>query len=132
VVGLVFFLVQYTPVVSVTLIAGMFGSLGYILWFAFVKCEKVERERLLLATVLVLGAVVFWTLFEQAGSSLNLFAATNVNLTCCRIRCSGSAARSCWARPSNWRRRAGARPASCGSTPRSTPPRPRRSTPAGS
>uniref|UniRef100_B0T5F3 Amino acid/peptide transporter n=1 Tax=Caulobacter sp. (strain K31) TaxID=366602 RepID=B0T5F3_CAUSK len=81
VVGAVFFLVQYTPVVSATLIAGMFGSLGYILWFAFVKCEKVERERLLLATVLVLGAVVFWTLFEQAGSSLNLFAATNVNLT---------------------------------------------------
>ena len=80
VVGLIFFLVQYTPVVSATLVAGMFGSLGYILWFAFVKCQKVERERLLLATVLVLGAVVFWTLFEQAGSSLNLFAATNVNL----------------------------------------------------
>jgi POT family proton-dependent oligopeptide transporter len=80
VVGAIFFLVQYTPVVSATLVAGMFGSLGYILWFAFVKCEKVERERLLLATVLVLGAVVFWTLFEQAGSSLNLFAATNVNL----------------------------------------------------
>jgi POT family proton-dependent oligopeptide transporter len=76
----VYLLVQHTPVVSVTLIAGMFGSLGYILWFAFVKCEKPERERLLLATVLVLGAVVFWTLFEQAGSSLNLFAATNVNL----------------------------------------------------
>ena len=76
----VFFLVQHTPVVSVALIAGMFGSLGYILWLAFAKCEKVERERLLLATVLVLGAVVFWTLFEQAGSSLNLFAATNVNL----------------------------------------------------
>ncbi|MGR4862213.1 peptide MFS transporter [Caulobacter sp. LARHSG274] len=80
VVGAVFFLVQYTPVVSATLVAGMFGSLGYILWFAFAKCEKVERERLLLAVVLVLGAVVFWTLFEQAGSSLNLFAATNVNL----------------------------------------------------
>ncbi|MFH7468257.1 hypothetical protein, partial [Pseudomonas syringae group genomosp. 7] len=29
VVGLVFFLVQFTPVVNVTLIAGMFGSLGY-------------------------------------------------------------------------------------------------------
>jgi POT family proton-dependent oligopeptide transporter len=81
VVGLVFFLVQYTPVVSATLIAGMFGSLGYILWFVFAKCQKVERERLLLAMVLVLGAVVFWALFEQAGSSLNLFAATNVNLT---------------------------------------------------
>ncbi|WP_454758402.1 peptide MFS transporter [Caulobacter segnis] len=80
-VAAVFLVVQRTPVVNVTLLAGMFGSLGYILWFAFVKCEKVERERLLLATVLVLGAVVFWTLFEQAGSSLNLFAATNVNLT---------------------------------------------------
>jgi POT family proton-dependent oligopeptide transporter len=80
-VGAVFLVVQRTPVVNVTLLAGMFGSLGYILWFAFAKCEKVERERLLLATVLVLGAVVFWTLFEQAGSSLNLFAATNVNLT---------------------------------------------------
>jgi len=80
VVGVVFFLVQYTPVVSATLVAGMFGSLGYILWFAFVKCPKIERERLLLAVVLVLGAVVFWTLFEQAGSSLNLFAATNVDL----------------------------------------------------
>jgi len=80
-VAAVFLVVQRTPVVNVTLLAGMFGSLGYILWFAFAKCEKVERERLLLATVLVLGAVVFWTLFEQAGSSLNLFAATNVNLT---------------------------------------------------
>ena len=79
-VAAVYFLVQHTPVVSATLLAGMFGSLGYILWFAFAKCQKVERERLLLATVLVLGAVVFWTLFEQAGSSLNLFAATNVNL----------------------------------------------------
>ncbi len=79
-VAAVYLLVQHTPVVSATLIAGMFGSLGYILWFAFAKVEKVERERLLLATVLVLGAVVFWTLFEQAGSSLNLFAATNVNL----------------------------------------------------
>ena len=76
----VFLVVQRTPVVNVTLLAGMFGSLGYILWFAFAKCQKVERERLLLATVLVLGAVVFWTLFEQAGSSLNLFAATNVDL----------------------------------------------------
>ena len=80
-VAAVFLVVQRTPVVNVTLLAGMFGSLGYILWVAFAKCEKVERERLLLATVLVLGAVVFWTLFEQAGSSLNLFAATNVNLT---------------------------------------------------
>ncbi|OYW90893.1 MAG: MFS transporter, partial [Caulobacterales bacterium 32-67-6] len=31
--------------------------------------------------VLIFGAVVFWTLFEQAGTSLNLFAARNVDLS---------------------------------------------------
>jgi POT family proton-dependent oligopeptide transporter len=36
--------------------------------------------RLLLALILILASVVFWTLFEQAGSSLSLFTATNVAL----------------------------------------------------
>jgi POT family proton-dependent oligopeptide transporter len=40
----------------------------------------VERERLGLALVLIAGSLVFWTLFEQAGTSLNLFADSNVNL----------------------------------------------------
>ena len=35
---------------------------------------------MMLAVVLIFGSVCFFTLFEQAGSSLNLFAATNVNL----------------------------------------------------
>ena len=38
------------------------------------SATKVERERMMLAMVLIFGAVVFFTLFEQAGSSLNLFA----------------------------------------------------------
>ncbi len=76
----VFFLVQRSAIVGVTLVAGMIGSIGYVLWFMFAKVQKVERERLALALFLIFGAVVFWTLFEQAGSSLNLFAATNVNL----------------------------------------------------
>jgi POT family proton-dependent oligopeptide transporter len=120
-------------VVSVTLVAGMFGSLGYILWFAFVKCEKVERERLLLATVLVLGAVVFWTLFEQAGSSLNLFAATNVNLKL--LSKPGRVVR--WiavllGSPEQMPPPASDRPQAVGQHRPSTPPRPRPSTPAGS
>jgi len=55
--------------------------LGYVFWFLIFKCNKVERERLGLALVLIAGSVVFWTLFEQAGTSLNLFADANVNLT---------------------------------------------------
>ena len=76
----VYFLVQRNAVVGAALIAGIIGSLGYILWFMFSKCTKEERERLALAVFLIFGAVVFWTLFEQAGSSLSLFASTNVQL----------------------------------------------------
>ena len=79
-VGGIFFLVQSNPVVGAALIAGIVASLGYILWFMFAKCSKIERERLALAVFMSFGAVVVWTLFEQAGSSLSLFAATNVQL----------------------------------------------------
>ena len=63
------------------LVLGSIVSLGYIGWFMVAKCTKVERDRMLLALVLIFGAVVFFTLFEQAGSSLNLFADRNVQLT---------------------------------------------------
>lgn len=76
----IFFLVQRNNVVGMALNVGILASLAYIGWFMFKKCTKEERERLGLAMFLVFGAVVFWTLFEQAGSSLSLFAATNVQL----------------------------------------------------
>jgi POT family proton-dependent oligopeptide transporter len=53
-------------------------AIGLII--AFVCKTWVERQRMMLAVVLILGAVVFFTLFEQAGTSLNLFAARNVDL----------------------------------------------------
>jgi POT family proton-dependent oligopeptide transporter len=76
----VFFLVQYNAVVGAALTFGIVASLAYIVWFMVAKCGKEERERLALAVFLIFGAVVFWTLFEQAGSSLSLFASTNVQL----------------------------------------------------
>lgn len=76
----IFYLVQFNAIVGVALNIGILASLGYIGWFMFTKCAKEERERLALAVFLIFGAVVFWTLFEQAGSSLSLFAATNVQL----------------------------------------------------
>lgn len=76
----IFYLVQFNAVVGVALNIGILASLAYIGWFMFSKCGKEERERLALAVFLIFGAVVFWTLFEQAGSSLSLFAATNVQL----------------------------------------------------
>lgn len=76
----IFFLVQFNGVVGMALNVGIIASLGYIGWFMATQCAKAERERLALAVFLIFGAVVFWTLFEQAGSSLSLFAATNVQL----------------------------------------------------
>ncbi len=76
----IFFMVQNNTIVGFTLNIGILASLGYIGWFMATKCAREERERLGLAVFLVFGAVVFWTLFEQAGSSLSLFAATNVQL----------------------------------------------------
>lgn len=76
----VWFLVQRNDLVGVALIGAILLSLAFIAWFLVAKCEKVERERMMLAMVLVFGAVVFWTLFEQAGTSLNLFAARNVDM----------------------------------------------------
>jgi POT family proton-dependent oligopeptide transporter len=45
---------------------------GYLLFFA--KLESIERKRVIVLIVLFLGASMFWSGFEQAGSSLNIFA----------------------------------------------------------
>jgi len=75
----VFFLVQSNTVVGWALGICTTLALGYIVYF-LTRISKVERERMLLALVLIFGSVVFFTLFEQAGTSLNLFAARNVDL----------------------------------------------------
>jgi POT family proton-dependent oligopeptide transporter len=76
----VFFLVQNNTLVGVGLAAAIIASLGYLAWFIIFKCARIQRERMLLSLVLIFGAVVFFTLFEQAGTSLNLFAERNVDL----------------------------------------------------
>jgi POT family proton-dependent oligopeptide transporter len=76
----VWFLVQRHDIVGVALTAATAASLAFIAWFIATQCNKVERERMFLAMVLIFGSVVFFTLFEQAGTSLNLFAARNVDL----------------------------------------------------
>jgi POT family proton-dependent oligopeptide transporter len=41
------------------------------------KCNTMQRQRLMLAMVLIVGWMIFEILFEQAGSSLNQFAERN-------------------------------------------------------
>ena len=52
---------------------------GILVW-SFLKGSRQEFQMMLAAMVLIVFNVVFWTLFEQAGSSLTLFADRNTDL----------------------------------------------------
>jgi POT family proton-dependent oligopeptide transporter len=79
-VGLIWLVVGQAPIVRLVFSLMSGGVLLYVLWFAITKCGRIARERLMLAIVLVLGATVFWALYEQAGNSMNLFADRNTDL----------------------------------------------------
>jgi POT family proton-dependent oligopeptide transporter len=53
---------------------------GILIW-SFIVGDRREFQMMLAAMVLVTFNVVFWTLFEQAGSSLTLFADRNTDLS---------------------------------------------------
>ncbi len=59
---------------------GLVVFLGYMIYFMASKCNRKEIEQLVLALVLMTMGVVFWSLFEQAGSSMNQFAERNTQL----------------------------------------------------
>jgi proton-dependent oligopeptide transporter, POT family len=82
-VAALYFVVPNHGLVGWGLIASIIASLSFITWFIVFKLrgDKVARERMMLAMVLIFGSMVFFTLFEQAGSSLNLFADRNVDLS---------------------------------------------------
>ncbi|HEY0102364.1 MAG TPA: oligopeptide:H+ symporter [Brevundimonas sp.] len=81
-VGVVWFMVQRNALVGSVLAVSTLLSLAFIVWIIAKVCKTMaERQRMMLAVVLIFGAVVFFTLFEQAGTSLNLFADRNVDLT---------------------------------------------------
>ena len=50
-----------------------------ILWWSWREGKGAEFQMMLVAMVLISFNTVFWTLFEQAGSSLTLFADRNTN-----------------------------------------------------
>jgi proton-dependent oligopeptide transporter, POT family len=63
----------------------MFGTFlvsvpGILIW-SYLKGSKAEFQMMIAAMVLITFNTVFWTLFEQAGSSLTLFADRNTDLS---------------------------------------------------
>ncbi len=72
-IGVIWFIIQNHSYVEGLLIGASIASLAFIIYQLTIS-EKVERERLIALTLLIVFSVVFWALFEQAYTSLNLFA----------------------------------------------------------
>ncbi len=78
-VGLCWLAIQYQDLVGY-LLGGFGGALVlYVLLTAVIKLPSEERDRIFAAMFLILTSIVFWALFEQAGSSLNLFTDRHVD-----------------------------------------------------
>ena len=78
-VGVVWLLIQYQSVIGGLLMAAGAVLVGYVLYTAVFRLAKHDRDRIFAAMYLIFGSILFWALFEQAGSSLNLFTDRSVD-----------------------------------------------------
>jgi POT family proton-dependent oligopeptide transporter len=78
-VAAIWLLIQYQGLIGWLL--GGFGLLLvlYVVVHAVTKLAAEDRDRIFAALFLIIGSVLFWALFEQAGSSLNLFTDRHVD-----------------------------------------------------
>lgn len=73
-----YFLIIYNSVVGILLIL-TFAYVGFTLIKGGIAGGKIFRDRMIIFIILCLFNILFWALFEQAGSSLTLFADRNVD-----------------------------------------------------
>ncbi|HXV01265.1 MAG TPA: oligopeptide:H+ symporter [Caulobacteraceae bacterium] len=79
-VAAIWLLVQHNQIVGWSLGLGWVLGIGYVVWVLVKNFGRVEMERVALSFLLMVGSIVFFTLFEQAATSLNLFAERNTQL----------------------------------------------------
>jgi len=79
-IPLLYFLIQYKTLVDALLLVALLAVVVQLLQAAFRdRGDKVQRDRIFVLMILMFFNVVFWACFEQAGSSLTLFADRNVD-----------------------------------------------------
>jgi proton-dependent oligopeptide transporter, POT family len=69
--------IRFDPVTAArgtTYLIAAIALLYFLLIFLFGRLDSAERKRVGLIAILFIASAVFWSGFEQAGSSLNLFA----------------------------------------------------------
>ncbi len=83
-IGVAIIAVSMFLVMNEELVGGILGPLGIVMFvglvgYGFVALKGDERSRMFAAIYFILAQIPFWALFEQAGSSLNLFTARLVD-----------------------------------------------------
>jgi POT family proton-dependent oligopeptide transporter len=76
----VFFLLSKSDVLGGVLVVMMLGLVAYFLYSGFRSGEKVQLHRYIAMLILFAANILFWALFEQAGSSLNFLAQDHVRM----------------------------------------------------
>lgn len=69
---------EYLPAVLASAAGGV-GLLLAVIIHQFVMKRDDTRDRIISALYLIIGSILFWALFEQAGASLNLFTDRSVD-----------------------------------------------------
>jgi POT family proton-dependent oligopeptide transporter len=77
-IPLLYFLIIYNSVIGILLLF-TFMYVGYLLIKEGIKGGNILRDRMIIFIILCLFNILFWALFEQAGSSLTLFADRSVD-----------------------------------------------------
>ncbi len=72
-------LIRSEEITSWLLVVVGLGVIGYLLYTSFTAEDKKEGQRLLVFISLFFFHMIFWTLFEQAGGSLNILTDRYVN-----------------------------------------------------
>jgi POT family proton-dependent oligopeptide transporter len=79
-VPVIYLLVRYKTVVGFLIVATAIYSVFSLISIG-IKGGKILLHRMIAFVILLIFNVVFWGCFEQAGTSLTVFAARNINLT---------------------------------------------------
>lgn len=74
-------MLQYDWLVQGFLLLTAAACVAGLLLFSFLRCAPVERTNMLIMMLLIACSVLFWSLSEQAGTSMSLFTERNLNKT---------------------------------------------------
>ncbi len=78
-IGATWWLLQHREIVGSLLAIVSAAAVVGIVLYSVMRCSRVERDRMFAVLFLTLVSVVFWTLFEQAGTSMTFFTERNVH-----------------------------------------------------